>query len=188
MSHHQTSLDLPPCKEGQIDSHSGRRCFPLGIDEDPNWLSEFHCYVRSDLVEVFRASQDDVRARNNSIAYQQVGLRCRFCADITPSARAGRSSAFPSTQRQLYQSFTMMLRDHFPNCDAMPNDVLETFNLLKDKPAQGATDSKVSEALRHVPCRKVALHCFLTIAFFFRRDIGSTRPPRLECKIRRMDS
>lgn len=35
-----------------------------------------------------------------------------------------------------------MLRDHFGNCDAMPTPIQEKFRLLKDKPAQGATDSK----------------------------------------------
>lgn len=139
---HQRLLELPPCEEGHIDSHFGRAFFPLGIEEDPNWLSEFHCYVRSDLVEVFRASRDDAKARNNSIAYQQVGIRCRFCAHMPTSARAGRASAFPSSVRQIYQSFTMMLRDHFGNCEAMPAPTLEKFMLLKDKPAQGATDSK----------------------------------------------
>lgn len=35
-----------------------------------------------------------------------------------------------------------MLRDHFGNCDAMPSSTQDRFMLLKDKPAQGATDSK----------------------------------------------
>lgn len=138
----QRALELPPCEEGTLHSHSTRPYFPLGIEEDPNWLSEFHCFVRSDVVEVFRASRDDVKARNNSIAYKQVGLRCRFCAHVIPSARSGRSSAFPSSLRQIYQSFTMMLRDHFANCDSMPTYIQDKFLVLKDKPAQGATDSK----------------------------------------------
>ena len=136
------ALDLPPCSEGQLESFLTRPCFPLAIDEDPNWLSEFHCFVRSELVEVFRSNQSDVRSRNNSIGYQQVGIRCRFCAHLSPTARVGRSSAFPSSMRQIYQSFTMMLRDHFGNCNAMPTGIQDKFVLLKDKPSQGATDSK----------------------------------------------
>jgi hypothetical protein len=137
-----TNLDLPLCAEGKIKSHVERPFFSLGISEDPNWLSEFHCFVRSDLVEVYRASHDDVTTRNNSISYQQVGIRCRFCAHLPPSSRSGRSSAFPSSLRQIYQSFTMMLRDHFATCEAIPSSMLLQFNTLKDKPAQGATDSK----------------------------------------------
>jgi len=135
-------LTLPPCDEDGVLPYTKRGKYPLGIDEDPNWLSEFHCFVREDLIEVFRASRDDCKSRNNSISHQQVGIRCRYCAHLTPSARVGRSSAFPSSLRQIYQSFTMMLRDHFGNCDAMPTSVQEKFLALKDKPSQGATDSK----------------------------------------------
>ena len=135
-------MDLPPCEEGPIESHVSRPSFPLGIPEDPNWLSEFHCFVRSNLVEVFRAGYDDVKIRNNSISYQQVGIRCRFCASMPHGVRSGRASAFPSSLRQIYQSFTMMLRDHFVSCEAIPSSTLEEFTSLKNKPAQGATDSK----------------------------------------------
>ncbi|GAX25861.1 hypothetical protein FisN_6Hh101 [Fistulifera solaris] len=136
------ALYLPLCEETCSDPYFKRPMFPLGIDEDPNWLSDFHCFVRNELVEVFRASHEDVKLRNNSIAYQQVGLRCRFCAHMAPTSRAGRSSAFPSSLRQIYQSFTMMLRDHFGHCDVIPAATQERFAALKDKPAQGATDSK----------------------------------------------
>lgn len=137
-----TNLDLALCVEGKIQPYTERPVFSLGISEDPNWLSEFHCFVRSELVEVFRASHDDVTSRNNSISYQQVGIRCRFCAHLPPSSRSGRSSAYPSSIRQIYQSFTMMLRDHFSHCESIPVSVVTEFNHLKDKPAQGATDSK----------------------------------------------
>jgi len=138
----QRTLALPPCEEKPIPPPQGRPYYPLGIDEDPNWLSEFHCFVRLELIEVFRASHEDCKSRNNSIAYHQVGIRCRYCAHIAASSRAGRSSAFPSSLGQIYQSFTMMLRDHFKNCEAIHSNVRDRFMALKEKPSQGATDSK----------------------------------------------
>jgi hypothetical protein len=138
----QSRLSLPPCDEGQVLPYTSRGNFALGIDEDSNWLSEFHCFVRSELIEVFRAGREDCNSRNNSISYQQVGIRCRFCAHMSSSARAGRSSAFPSSLRQIYQSFTMMLRDHFGNCEAMPAAIHRRFLSSKEMPSQGATDSK----------------------------------------------
>ena len=134
------TIALPPCEEGRIAPYTSRAYYPLGCDEDPNWLSEFHCFVRSELLEVFRASHEDCKSRNNSIVYHQVGIRCRFCAHM--STKVGRSSAYPSSLRQIYQSFTMMLRDHFVSCEAMPRAVHDKFLALKDKPSQGATDSK----------------------------------------------
>jgi len=136
------STRLPPCEEGLIPPFPDREKFPLGVEEDANWLSEFHCFVRSELVEICRASHDDCKTRNNATSYQQVGIRCRFCAHRPPTGRGCRSSAYPSSIRQIYQSFTMMLRDHFGTCDAIPDDVKERFLILKDKPSQGATDSK----------------------------------------------
>lgn len=141
LSHRQTT-ELLPCEEGPLQDYSLRVSSPLGIAEDPNWLSEFHCFVRSDLIEVFRASREDCKLRNYSISHKQVGIRCRFCAHLPGSSRAGRSSAFPSSLSQIYQSFTMMLRDHFSNCGAMPLATQTKFLALKDKPSQGATDSK----------------------------------------------
>lgn len=137
-----STLELPPSFSDRPDPWFSRSFFPLGMDEDPNWLSEFHCLVRNDFVELFRASAEDVQARNNSITFLQVGMRCRYCAHLKPSSRAGRSCAYPSSLRQIYQSFTMMLRDHFAQCDAIPNHLLQRFVTLKEKPAQGATDSK----------------------------------------------
>ena len=135
-------VDLPPTFHGALMHWSSREFFPLGVDEDANWLSEFHCFVRSELVEVFRASEEDVQMRNGSIAHLQIGMRCRYCAHQKAANRAGRSSAFPSSLRQIYQSFTMMLRDHFGDCNSIPSPLLDRFVMLKDKPAQGATDSK----------------------------------------------
>lgn len=117
---------------------------PLGIDEDPNWLSEFHVFVRKNLVELCWASSEDVALRNasNRVSSHQVGIRCRCCAHLNPSARAQRSSAFPSSIAQIYQSFTMMLRAHFSSCTEVPPALKEKFLALKSKTTQGATDSK----------------------------------------------
>ncbi len=122
---------------------SDRLCVPLATDEDQNWLSEFLCFVRSDLVEIFRANEQDVRSRKSSkkVVYGQVGIRCRYCAHLPPSGRANRSSSYPFTLSRIYQSLTMMLRDHFGACTAIPAPIKECFFLLKGKTSQGATGS-----------------------------------------------
>ena len=139
-----STLNIPPCEEEDVLSAPffKRTCFPLSTPEDPNWLSEFHCFVRSDLIEVFRAGKEHVRTRKNIIFNEQVGLRCRYCAHMPPSTRSGRSAAFPSSLRQIYQSFTMMLRDHFSYCENIPSQTRERLAVLKSTPSQGATDSK----------------------------------------------
>jgi len=135
---------LPPCEEGPLPHFSKRRCVPLATDEDENWLSEFLCFIRSELVEVFRASNDDVASRINSkkVVFRQVGIRCRYCAHLTHGERASRSSSFPSSIDRIYQSLTMMIRDHFVRCTGLPDNLRARFTELRSHSTQGATDSK----------------------------------------------
>jgi hypothetical protein len=87
---------------------TGRDFTPLGVEEDINWLSEMHCFLRSEIVEVFHVKNSKLTGRSTSkgLSVNQVGIRCRWCADLPPESRVSRSSAFPSSLRQLYQSFT----------------------------------------------------------------------------------
>lgn len=137
---------IPPAVEGSTPHYDERAgsIISMSTDEDQNWLSEFQCFIRSEILEVFRASTEDVQIRNNSktLQKQQIGIRCRFCAHLPPSARASRSSAFPSSIPQIYQSFTMMLRDHWTACQSIPSPQKEKFAEFKTKNNQGASDSK----------------------------------------------
>jgi hypothetical protein len=145
-------LPLPAViEEGAAVHYSQRPHVPLGIDEDNNWLTEFQCFIRFDLIEVVQATRhvDQINAKNGGNnnngggeTFQQVGVRCRYCAHLHPGQRASRSSAFPSSIRQLYQSFTMMLRDHFEQCSEIPPLRKKLFSELKAKNSQGAYDSK----------------------------------------------
>jgi hypothetical protein len=119
-----------------VPHHTDREFVALGIAEDPNWLSEFQCLVRNDLMEVIGATS------SKSVLPDQVGVRCRYCAHLAPGSRVCRSSAFPSSLDKLYQSFSMMVRDHFGKCPAVPREKALEFQTLKQKNSQGATDSK----------------------------------------------
>jgi len=96
-------LKLPPIQEGDTVHCSLRLVVPLGIEEDANFLSERQVYIRGELIEVIRASHAEVlvRSSSKSIGYQQVGIRCRYCAHLQPGSRAIRASAFPSSIRQV---------------------------------------------------------------------------------------
>lgn len=149
----QDHIPLPQLSTGGSgsgggDSHhahfSSRVCINISIDQDPNWLSELQVFVRKNLLEVCWASREDVAVRNASkkVTLDQVGIRCRYCAHKPPGSRAQRSSAFPSSIPQLYQSFTMMLRDHFDSCTCIPDDIKERYLGLKSATCQGATEAK----------------------------------------------
>lgn len=130
--------------DGQVVHFNERQHKPLSIEEDVNWLSEFQTFCRAEFMDIFRASHEDVKYRNTSrkVAHKQLGIRCRFCAHLHNGARAKRASAYPSSTVQIYQSFNMMIRDHFPHCEAVPQELMSRFLLLKGKNNQGAADSK----------------------------------------------
>lgn len=100
---------LAPAARGASTHHQERTVIPLSMAEDPNWLSSFQCYLREHVLEIFRASPDDIAVRNNSkiLTPGQVGIRCKYCSHLPARARAPRSSAFPTSVHQIYQSFTM---------------------------------------------------------------------------------
>ena len=133
------SLHLSTGSEA-LQPYYNRPVLSLSTNDDGIWLSEFLCFVRSQCVEVFAASQDDVAERMNSkkVLLGQVGFRCRFCAHLPHRERTGRSSSFPSSIKRIYQSLTMMLRDHFTKCNAMPPQMNARYLCLKANANKGA--------------------------------------------------
>lgn len=140
-----TSMSMMPPHEEEVTPHfSERTCVPFSADEDHNWLSELQCFIRSDILELFRVKEFGIKARNKgkTLTVNQVGIRCRFCAHLEHGARSKRSSAFPSKISKIYNSFTMMLREHFDQCSEIPPAQRSTFDRLKSMNAQGASDAK----------------------------------------------
>ena len=139
-------LPLVVCHDAMAVPNCGTlsSTFPLSTEEDMNWLSEFLYFIRSEVVEVFRATRRDVEGRptNKPIVLGQVGIRCRFCVHLSKRQRVSRSVCFPSSTGKIYQSVTMMVRDHFCKCKAFPQDVRDKFDKLRAKPSQGVIDSK----------------------------------------------
>eukprot|EP00957_Ditylum_brightwellii_P134707 10269853-Ditylum_brightwellii.AAC.1 len=61
------SIDSPPCGLGSGQSEVISPKIPrLSSDDDQKWLSEFLCLVRSEFVDIFLATQDDVSSRMDS--------------------------------------------------------------------------------------------------------------------------
>ena len=99
------------------------------------WCSDLIRFTRSDLVEVFRANGEDVAARihNKRIVYRQVGIRCRFCAHLPRSERAIRSATFPSSIDRIQQAVSMMMREHFLRCQAMPESIKSLYKRMANQ-------------------------------------------------------
>ena len=133
--------------ESQYEEIRKRPFQCLGIDDDNGRLSMFLCFLRKECIEVFKAQIEDVHERRQSkkVFLGQVGLRCRFCAHLQSTERIGRSSSFPSSLDRIYQSVTMMIRDHFSHCPEMLPEIREQYErcrLMKKKKRGEVMESK----------------------------------------------
>ena len=104
----------------------------LGVEEDNSRLSPFLCFVRSECIEVFSATKQDMieRMKSKKVQIGQVGIRCQFCAHLQATDRAGRSSSFPTKLEGIYQCVQMMIYKHFPVCKEIPVETRKKYESL----------------------------------------------------------
>ncbi|KAL7559836.1 hypothetical protein ACA910_015374 [Epithemia clementina (nom. ined.)] len=111
---------------------------PLSIPSDVEHLSKYHCLVRAQ-IDLFAAGeaehQSNMQGRNRPIVRNQVGLRCRHCAGISPPNRRPPGSVYyPSKLSGLYQAAVNMAKNHFMvSCQRIPSDVKTELVQLKEK-------------------------------------------------------
>ncbi len=120
-------------------------CVRLTKTDDPHWLTEMDCFVRSDLVEVFslkkKDSLDGYGGRKEP-AVGQVGIRCIFCKSLEPAERPTGYLVFPESLSALNSKVGDLIRLHFPSCPTMPDEVKETFKSLRGFGAKAAEESQ----------------------------------------------
>jgi len=120
-----------PHTEDVVDQN--RVVYSLYNHEDQNWLSKAQCFIRSEIIEVFRVKRRDTTSH-------QVGIRCRFCAHA--NTKATRASALSGRLDKLYQSTTMMVREHIPHCSHVPPDTISRLQQLQDISASSTRESR----------------------------------------------
>ena len=113
----------------------------LAMPTDADSLSDRQCYVRSDMVEIFAATDTDVSARHSKGAQKlvigQVGIRCIHCAHLRPRDRAERAVCYPSSVSRIYQTVADMQRFHFEQCREIPNEIRKVYKSLKTTRPRG---------------------------------------------------
>ncbi|KAL7559843.1 hypothetical protein ACA910_015380 [Epithemia clementina (nom. ined.)] len=118
-----------------FNPHGG---IPLAIPSDDEHLSEYHCLVRAQ-IDLFAAGEADfqsnMQGRNRPIVRDQVGLRCRHCAGISPPNRRPPGAVYyPSKLSGLYQAAVNMAKNHFMvSCQRIPLDIKARLARLKEK-------------------------------------------------------
>jgi hypothetical protein len=113
----------------------------LAMPLDTESLSDRQCYVRSEMVEIFAATEKDVSARHSKgaqkLAVGQVGIRCVHCAHLRPRDRAERAVCYPSSISRIYQTVADMQRFHFEQCREIPMETRKVYKSLKTTRPRG---------------------------------------------------
>lgn len=122
--------------------HDG--CIPLGRSDDPHWLSETQCFVRSDMIQSFTLNQSDLDSGmyDTNLRLGQVGIRCKFCADSSSAFRPKGHVYFPSSVSNIYQVVSDLLRRHFNSCNQLPEDLRRTYKSLRGFAAKAEGDTQ----------------------------------------------
>lgn len=125
----------------------------LGLPEDSEELNTLHCFVRSELLEIFRAGDEeampDKQERFGTKA--RIGLRCVFCGRLPKRSKVGTtmSSFFPKSLNDIYRSVCTWQRVHFRTCRHIPEDTRQMYWKLKESDkSRGKTKYWVSSARR----------------------------------------
>ena len=113
----------------------------LAMPNDSDSLSDRQCYVRSEMVEIFAATDKDVAARHSKGAQKlvegQVGIRCVHCSHLRPRDRAERAVCYPSSISRIYQTVADMQRFHFEQCREIPMEIRKIYKSLKTTRPRG---------------------------------------------------
>jgi len=113
----------------------------LSLPGDSDSLSDRQCYVRTNMVEIFAATEKDVAARHTKGAQKlvvgQVGIRCVHCSHLRSRDRAERAVCYPSSISRIYQTVADMQRFHFEQCSQIPDETRSAYKSLKTTRPRG---------------------------------------------------
>lgn len=135
-------------REGAIEPMDpSQKRMLLAMPNDSDSLSDRQCYVRTNFVEVFAATDKDVSARHSKGAQKlikgQVGIRCIHCSHLRPKDRAERAVCYPSSVSRIYQTVADMQRFHFEQCRQIPDDIRKIYKSLKTTRPRGVGSPQV---------------------------------------------
>ncbi|KAL3798387.1 hypothetical protein HJC23_005040 [Cyclotella cryptica] len=132
---------------------------PLALDEDKDWLTPLHCFVRRNCVEAFTASEEDVQApskgKRKPIQIGQVGIRCPHCHvkpdpsstenkedDSNEQTRERGSVYYPTSLSSIYNATMNLLQRHIHSCSRVPKHVMDKYMELKQDDARSGTSKR----------------------------------------------
>jgi hypothetical protein len=129
-----------------------KTCFPvpipkkyprrLSLPNDTIKLNALHCFVRSELLEIFvvEPSPDALKYKHApSASVGRVGFRCVHCflarrntMNASRDDEAPMSVFYPKTVSEIYRLVTSWQRCHVRKCKSLPKDVRDKWHSLRE--------------------------------------------------------
>ena len=110
----------------------------LALPYDDSKLNSLHCFLRSELLEIFVVQKSENKSPTHSpgSSVGRVGLRCVHCA-MTTRRRDDRDEApmavfYPKSIAEIYRLVTSWQRCHLRKCRNLPPAVRSQWQLLRD--------------------------------------------------------
>lgn len=153
-----SSLSAAPPKPPLHQHHEVPKNFPtrLALPNDEAKLNSLHCFLRSELLEIFvverSANKSPTHSPGSSVG--RVGLRCVFCAmarkrnaasltaehDLNSSSssnlhrcdEAPMAVFYPKSIAEIYRLVTSWQRCHLRKCRNLPPDIRSKWTLLRE--------------------------------------------------------
>lgn len=136
------------------------KSFPsrLSLPGDESWLNSLHCFLRSELLEVFVVEKSQTKSPTHSpgSSVGRVGLRCVHCAQARkkgvgqPSDDRGEAPMavfYPKCISEIYRLVTSWQRCHLRKCRNLPPDVRAKWTILRETDkSRGKTQYWVTSA------------------------------------------
>jgi hypothetical protein len=129
----------------------------LALEDDDNKLNTLHCFIRSELLEIFVVDQSicssPTSASGSGSALGRVGLRCVHCAQerkrlkMNERNEAPMAVFYPKCVSEIYRLITSWQRCHLRKCRNLPPNVREQWDeLRKEDRSRGKTAYWVTSA------------------------------------------
>lgn len=131
----------------------------LALADDENKLNSMHCFLRSELLELFvveskpskKDEQQKVKDYVVGSSCGRVGLRCIHCSQARKlygsDGEAPMAVFYPKSISELYRLVTSWQRVHLRKCRNLPPSVHETYSQLKNNDkSRGKTQYWVTSA------------------------------------------
>jgi hypothetical protein len=111
----------------------------LALPQDRSLLNSLHCYIRSNLLEVFVIEQTKTKTPNlsPSTSLGRVGLRCIHCAEARKRTGICQNEApmavfYPKSVSEIYRMVTSWQRCHLRKCRNLPPSVRAEWEELRE--------------------------------------------------------